>query len=123
MSEPLLSSDPETRKRQMGAMLFLAMVPVLGYFFMYRPIAEGLRTGTLHYYLKGVLLPPLVLYVGLMMLFTKLRDGQLKERDAAGKTRYTRRGKWFLAGVVGVIGVTIVGWYALLHALGFAGLF
>jgi hypothetical protein len=123
MSEPLMSSDAETRKRQIGALLFLTMVPVMAYFFMYRPIAEGLRTGSLHYYLKGVVLPPLVLYLSVVMLFTKLKDGQVKVRDAAGKIRYTRQGKLFLAGVVAVIVVTMAGWYALLHALGFTGLF
>jgi hypothetical protein len=117
-----MSSDPETRKRQIGGMLFLLMTPVLGYFFMYKPVVEGLRTGMLHYYLKGVMLPPLVLYMGVLLLFTRFKDGELKERNAAGKMKFSRRGKIFLAGVVVVIGATVAGWFVVLHALGFTGL-
>ena len=116
----LLPADPVRRKQAMGGIFLLALAAVCGYFFMYQPVHTAVQTnGELHYYLKGIMLPPLCLYMAALALTGKVRDGELRALNAKGQPTLTRKGWWVVAGAVTVIGLTFAVWYAYLHALGF----
>jgi hypothetical protein len=116
--------QPQSRaaKTKLGGLVVMTISVAMAYFFMVRPVQEGLRTGLLHYYMKGVLLPAAFLYLGCAMLFTDLRDGQIYSRSEGGKKKLTRKGRRFMVGLCVTLGVAVCVWYACLHALGFEGL-
>ena len=94
MSETLVPTDPEQRKRWATGVGLLALSVALGYFFMVYPVHEGLKTGRMTYNAKAVLCAPLVCYCGLIVLFTRIRKGDLRTRTEQGKSTLKRVG-WF----------------------------
>ena len=121
MNPPPPTGPVPARIRIFAVVLLLASV-VMSYFFIYQPIAEAERTGQLTYYLKGVLMPPLFFYAAVVMLLGDVRDGQIKQLQPDGTKRLTSKGWAFVVGLVAVMGLTLAGWYLLLHQLGFQAL-
>ena len=107
-------------KSKIGGALFVVGGLVMAYFFMLRPLEEAQRTGQLHYYFKGILLPPAFVYGGLMVLLFDMRDGQTRTMGADGKAKLTRKGWWFIGGLFAVLGLTVAGWFWYLHLIGFS---
>ena len=100
------------------------MIPVglwISYHFIVQPLEQARRSGHLEYYLKGVLLGPLAVYLGIAILMTDLRDGQVRTIDPAGRKHFTRKGRLFVAGVIVVMCLSLAGWFGALHAMGFTG--
>jgi hypothetical protein len=116
--------EPQSRpaKTKRAGLIMMALGLATAWFFIVKPVQEGLRTGQLHYYLKGVLLPPALLYAGCAMLVADLRDGQIYSTNEVGKKKLTRKGRLFMVGLCVTLGVAVGAWYACLHALGFEGL-
>jgi hypothetical protein len=114
--------QPRPAKTKSAGFIMMALGLATAWFFIVKPVQEGLRTGQLHYYLKGVLLPPALLYAGCAMLVADLRDGQIYSTNEAGKKKLTRKGRLFMVGLCVTLGVAVGAWYACLHALGFEGL-
>ncbi len=119
MDEQILSSDPAARKRTIGGIVMLLLGAACAYFFMYLPVHTAMQTGQLEYYVKGILLPPICLYMALILLVTDIRDGQLRRLNAKGKPTFTKKGWWVMAGALATMGLTLAGWFFYLHALGF----
>ena len=119
MDDQILSSDPVARKRTIGGIVMLLIGAACAYFFMYLPVHTALRTGQLEYYVKGILLPPICLYIAFILLATNVQDGQMRALNAKGKPTFTKTGWWMMGGAFAVIGLTLAGWYYYLHILGF----
>ena len=118
MNPPPPNGPVPARLRVFGGVVVLAGL-VAGYYFLYQPVAEAERTGTLTYYFKGILLSPVFVYLGVVMLFADVRDGQIKQLGPDGKKRLTSKGWSFVVGLIAVMGLTIAGWFLILHQLGF----
>ncbi len=116
----LLSSDPATRKRVVAAILFAAVAVFIAYFGMYQPVHEALASGgALRYYTKGVVLPPVLLYLAILVVTVDVQDGQIFKVNAKNKRTLTRKG-WLVAlGAVAVAAVAMGAWRLYLNALGF----
>jgi hypothetical protein len=106
-------------KAKVGGALFVVGGLVMAYFFMLRPLQEAQRTGHLEYYFKGILLPPALVYGGLVVLVFDMRDGQTRTAGPDGKPKLTAKGWWFIGGLFVVMGLTVGGWLWYLHAIGF----
>ena len=106
-------------RAKVGGALFVVGGLVMAYYFILRPLQEAQRTGQLHYYIKGILLPPAFVYGGLVVLLFDMRDGQIRQPGPDGKPKLTTKGWWFIGGLVVVMGLTVAGWYWYLHAIGF----
>ncbi len=104
------------------AVVFILGSLAMGYFFIYQPLAESQQSGTLAYNMKGVVFPPLLLYLGIVMLFSDVRNSQIKQLGPDGKRHYTSKGWAFIVGAVAVLGLTLGAWYLLLSHLGFQAL-
>lgn len=118
MNPPPGDGPVPTRIRIFGMVLLLASL-AMGYYFLYEPLVEAQRTGTLVYYMKGVLLTPSVLYLSITLLVGDMRDGQIKQLGPDGKKHLTSKGWAFVVGYVAVLGLALAGWSLLLHHLGF----
>ncbi len=105
-------------KTKVGGALFVLGGLVMAYYFILRPLQEGERTGQMHYYMKGILLPPAFVYGGLMVLLFDMRDGQIRTTGPDGKPKLTSKGWWFIGGLFAVLGITIAGWLWYLHTIG-----
>ncbi len=92
---------------------------VMAYFTILKPLREAQQTGVLHYYEKGLLFPPGLLYMGIALLVADLRDGQIRKAGPDGKRKLTRKGWIFLGGLVVTMGLTQWAWSAYLHRLGY----
>lgn len=119
MDEALIPTDPKARKAVMGGILLIALGAGMTYFFAIRPIQELLATNHTTYYVKGVIIGPLCVYIGVLALTGKFGDGELRKLNAKGKPTFTRKGWIAVAGAVVVIALTLVAWYGYLHSLGF----
>ena len=120
VDQPILPANPERRKQVMGGIFLIAAGAFCAYFFMYRPVHSALTgNGQLEYYLKGIMLPPMCIYAGVLVLAGLVRDGELRTLNAKGNLTLTRKGWWFMGGLIAVVLVTFAGWYAYLNALGF----
>ena len=116
---PPPSNGPVPARLRVFAVAVILGALAMGYFFIYRPLAEAERTGTLTYYLKGVFLSPAFLYMGIVMLFADARDGQFMQLGPNGKKYLTSKGWSFVVGLVAVVGLTFAAWYLTLRHLGF----
>lgn len=119
MDEALIPNEPNARKAVMGGILLLALGLGMTYFFAIRPLQELQTTGHTTYYIKGVLIGPLCMYLGALAMTGKFRDGQIRKLNAKGKPTFTRQGWIAVGGAVVVIALTLVAWYSYLHAMGF----
>lgn len=116
----LLSADPAMRKRVAGAVLIGAIAAFVAYIGMYRPVHEALESGgALRYYTKGVVLPPVLLYVAVLMVTVDVRDGQIFTVNAKNKRTLTPKGWWVALGACAVGAAALGGWTLYLRALGF----
>ncbi len=119
--QPPLPPDLDRRRRVMGGLFLIAVSIVWEYFFVYRPLRLALnRTGEMTISVYSVGLAPALFYMGVLGLSGVVRTGELRQINSYGKATYTRKGLWTIAGLVVVVGVSLAGWYAYLHALGFA---
>lgn len=119
MDEPLIPTDANARKAAMGGILLIALGLAMVYFFAIRPIQELLATNHTTYYVKGVIIGPLCVYVGALALTGKFGDGQIRKLNDKGKPTLTRKGWIAVAGAIVVIALTLVAWYGYLHSMGF----
>ena len=107
--------------RIFGALLIPASL-IAAYYWIVVPVREAQHTGELHYYMKGLLLPPSFLYLGCVLLVADMRDGQFRETGPDGKPKLTSNGRKFIAGLVAVLATTMVIWYFYLRSIGFNAL-
>ena len=105
--------------RRIAGLLFIALALGLSYITMVRPLRAAAGTGELHYLVKGVLLPPALIYLGLCALFTDLSNGQIRTAAPDGTLKYTRKAKVFLVGLMVVLGLSWAAWEWYLHRMGY----
>ena len=110
---------PSLAKTRVGAAILIVIGLVMAYFFIYHPVQQARASGELHYYVKGLLLPPLLLYMAVCILFGDMRDGQIKTIGPNGKAHLTSKGWAFVVGIFVVISLTLVAWYFYLSSIGF----
>ena len=119
MSDSLIPRDADARKRWATGVALLALSVVLGYFFMVYPVHEGLKTGRMTYSAKSVILAPMTLYCGLIVLFTRIKNGDLRTRKANGKAPLNRKGWFVVQGAMAFLGTTFAIWTYYVRSLGF----
>ena len=119
MDEALIPTDAKARKAVMGGILLIALGAGMTYFFAIRPIQELIATNHTTYYVKGVLIGPLCMYIGVLALTGKFGDGQIRRLNDKGKPTFTKKGWIVVGGAVLVIALTLAAWYGYLHAMGF----
>jgi hypothetical protein len=119
MDESLIPTDAKARKAVMGGILLLALGAGMTYCFAIRPLQELAATNHTTYYLKGVLIGPLCLYMGALAMTGKFSDGEIRKLNAKGKPTFTRKGWIAVGGAIVVLALTMVAWYGYLHAMGF----
>lgn len=119
MSDSLIPSDPEARKRWATGVALLALSVVLGYFFLVYPVHEGLKTGKMTYSAKTVICAPLVCYCGLILMFTQIKNGDLRTRKANGKAPLNRTGWFVVLGGIAFLAVIFAIWSFYVESLGF----
>jgi hypothetical protein len=115
----LLPQDGNHLKTKAGGVLFILGGLIFGYMFILQPIQEAQSTGSLHYFVKGIMLPPVCIYVGLMMLLFNIRDEHVRKLDAKGKPTFTAKGWWLVGGCIATIIATYVVWGWYIHTIGF----
>jgi hypothetical protein len=116
----LSTSSAHLRNRAVGVIVFLVLAVGCGYFFMYRPVQQGLRTGQFSYSVKGIMLAPLCLYVAVLMMFGLGSRDRMRKPHPEGKGSLTREGWLVVGGFLVVVAITYWLWYAYLHSLGFS---
>ncbi len=118
--EPLLPPDPASRKRVIAAVLLAAVALFVGYIGMYLPVHRALASGgALRYYTKGVLLPPVLLYLAVVIVTVDVGTGQIMTVNAKNKHTLTRKGWLVTSGAVLVGTAAMLCWTMYLRALGF----
>ena len=116
----LLSSDPAARRRAVAAILLFGMAAAVAYFTMYLPVHQALVShGALRYYTKGILLPPELLYLAILVATVNVSDGQIRTFNSKGRRTFTRKGWLVLGGAVVVAGLALAAWTMYLRALGY----
>ena len=120
VDQPLFPRDPASRNRVIPAILIAAIAVFIGYIGMVQPVHEALAGGgPVRYYVKGVILPPVFLYLAITMLIVDIRDGQIMHVNAKNKKTLTRKGWWVMLGAVAVAALSYLAWIAYLRTLGF----
>ncbi len=116
----LLPSDPAARKRAVASILIAAVAAFVAYIGMVQPVHRALASGgALRYYTKGVVLPPVLLYLAILIVTVDVGDGQIFTINAKNKRTLTRKG-WLVAlGAVVVAAAAMGAWTLYLRALGF----
>ena len=73
----------------------------------------------MRYDVRQILYPPILLYCGLILLFTRIKKGELGRRTARGRSMPNKKG-WLvlLGGGAFVVGVVAL-WSSYAHSLGF----
>ena len=118
MNPPPPTGPVPARLRIFAVVLILGAL-AMGFCFIFQPLAEALHTGSLTYYLKGILIAPMFLYAGIVMLFADVRDGQIKQLGPDGKKHFTSKGWSFVTGLIAVLTLTLAAWFLALRHLGF----
>jgi hypothetical protein len=106
---------PLWKLKLVGAITFLVSLGFL-YWSMFRPIAEALRAGThRHLYLdyRSITL----LYIGIWLLITDLRDQDVREVGPDGQLRLNRKGRIAKYFFLGGFALTILVVYLCLRAI------
>jgi hypothetical protein len=88
------------------------------YFFILRPIEDAKRNGLLRQGLFGLVMPIVLLYCGVAILVTDLRDEKTMRAGTDGRLRWTREGSVFLYVMWGAITLTLIGWYVYVRLIG-----
>jgi hypothetical protein len=91
---------------------------VTGYFFILRPIAEAQRTGVLYQGPFGLVMPIYLVYCGVAMLVTDLRDEKTLRAGPEGRLWWTWKGRIFLYGSWGATALTLIAWYLYVRSIG-----
>ncbi len=116
----LLPSDPAARKRAVAAILFGVIAAFIAYVGMYLPVHNALASGgALRYYTKGVVLPPILLYLAILIVTVNVQDGQIYAVNAKNKRALTRKGWLIVLGAVAVGAASLGAWTLYLRALGY----
>jgi hypothetical protein len=103
-----------------GAALLIAASLPLTYYTIVVPVHRARQTGVLEYHMYWIIVGPLFLYMGAAFLLADMRDGQIRQPDASGKLRFTRKGRIYIAGVWAVMILTMIAYEAYLRANGFS---
>ena len=118
--EPLIPADLASRKRVIAAVLVAAVAVLIAGVGMYLPVHRALNSGgALRYYTKGVVLPPVLLYVAVLIVTVEVGDGQILAVNAKNKRALPRKGWLVVAGAVLVSAAAMLCWTMYLRALGF----
>ena len=119
-ARPLKPSEQWAQKHPKAMSAILIMMGLgFAYFFMIRPVQEGILTGHIEYSVKAVVLTPMLLIFGVVSLFAKPGQEWGRKLDAKGRATLSTGG-WITLGVAVVImGLTWWGWEAYLRSLGF----
>ena len=91
---------------------------VTGYFFILRPIGQAKRVGVLHQGPFGLIMPMILLYCGVAMLVTDLRDEKTLRAGPEGRLWWTRKGRIFLYGSWGATALMLIAWYLYVRSIG-----
>lgn len=111
--------EVQERNRRIFAAVLIACAPAAAWLLVGRHLVEARQTGVLHYSLKALLLPPVMLYLGFVILAFDVRDGQIRHMDDRGRSVLTRKGKWIVAGLVLFLIACYAGWELYLRSVGF----
>ena len=103
-----------------GAAVLMAVSLPLAYLTIVVPVRRARQTGILDYHLYWIMVGPLFLYMGAAFIFADLRDGQIRQRDANGKLKFTRKGRIYVVGVWIVMILTMVFYQLYLRSNGFS---
>ncbi len=103
-----------------GAALLIAASLPLTYFTIVEPVHRARQTGVLSYRLYWIMVGPLFLYMGAAFILADMRDGQIRQRNAQGKLKFTRKGRIYTAGVWIVMLLTVVVYQFYLRTNGFS---
>ena len=102
--------------------IFGALTALIGlataYFFILRPIVEAKRNGVLRQGLFGLIMPITLLYCGVAILVTDLRDEKTMRAGVEGRLWWTRKGRIFQYAMWGAIALTLVAWYVYVRSIG-----
>jgi hypothetical protein len=88
------------------------------YFFILRPIEEAKRNGVLRQGLFGLVIPITLVYCGIAILVTDLRDEKTMRIEAESRLAWTRKGRIFQYAMWGTIALTLTAWYLYVHSIG-----
>ena len=105
------------RTKILGAVSTLTGL-VTAHFFILRPIEEAKRNGALHQNLFGLVMPIILLYCGVAMLATDLRDEKTMQAGVEGRLWWTRKGRIFQYGMWGTTILMLIAWYFYLRSIG-----
>jgi hypothetical protein len=105
------------RTKIIGA-VFTVIGLATAYFFILRPIEEAKRNGMLHQSLFGLVMPIVLLYCGVAILVTDLRDEKTMRAGAEGRLWWTRQGRIFQYGLWITTVLMIIAWYLYVRSIG-----
>jgi hypothetical protein len=88
------------------------------YLFILRPIQEAKRNGVLHQGPFGLVMPLVLLYCGIAILVTDLRDEKTLRVGMQGRLSSTRKGRIFQYGMWLTLCVLVVAWCLYVRSLG-----
>jgi hypothetical protein len=88
------------------------------YLFILRPIEAAKRTGVLHQGLYGIVMPFLLLYWGVAMIVTDLRNRETMLAGTDGRLRWTRMGRILQYGMCGTTALMLITWYLYVRSIG-----
>ena len=107
------------RTRTLGV-VFTFIGVVTAYLFIVRPLEAAKRDGKLHQGLFGLIMPILLLYGGVAMLVTDVRDEKTVRAGAEGRLRLTRKGRILQGGMWAATALAVMVWYLYVRSLGLA---
>ena len=111
---------PSLAKSRVGGAILIGISLAFTYFFVWQPLQQARASNTFTYSMKAVLLAPAILYMGCCVLVTDMRDGQAMETRADGKKYLTRKGYFFVGGLIVVEGLALLAWSLYLKSLGYS---
>ena len=88
------------------------------YLFILRPINEATRGAVLHQGLFGLVMPIVLLYCGIGILVTDLRDEKTMRAGVEGRLWWTRKGRIFQHVMWLAIVLTLMAWYEYVRSIG-----
>ncbi|MGD0271887.1 MAG: hypothetical protein ABSB14_22670 [Candidatus Sulfotelmatobacter sp.] len=105
-------------RTKIGGALISLIGLVTGYFFILQPLEEARRGGVLKQGLFGLVMPITLVYVGVAILVTDLRDEKTMRAGAEGRLWWTSKGRIFQCIMWGAISLTLIAWYLYVRSTG-----
>lgn len=105
-------------RKPFGALL-VGLAGVAAYLTMYRPLQVARHTGSLQFYFKALPAGPTLLALGVLLLFTNLKDVDLRRTGANGRPTFTAKGWWFIGAFIALLAITYAAFWWAARSLGF----